>query len=336
MSHPVKRFTTYEEQISQLQSRGMEVDEALATQWLQAVGYYRLSGYWYTAREVVGTKSDGNRKIPVRGDRFVPGTSFADIAALYEFDRKLRTQIHDGLERVEVAVRNAIAHTLGSSDPLALYHRDTFRRPSAGDQFHHYGLLTTISSRVDRALRSPRGNEHITHNVDKYGVQLATWVVADVLDFGDASKIFSGLDTGRQTEIANHLGIDISPLSLTPSQRKAVSSAHPLGAWLRQLSILRNKCAHHARVWNCTLVPAGTAVIRQLPGLASLQRDQSERVFGALTVIGKLLEVASPASSWIVRTRELLDHGLSNVPAVTADSVGATDDWSSNGVWLAS
>lgn len=33
----------------------------------------------------------------------MPRTSFEDVIALYEADRKLRTLIHDGIERIEVA-----------------------------------------------------------------------------------------------------------------------------------------------------------------------------------------------------------------------------------------
>ncbi|MFI5505462.1 Abi family protein [Corynebacterium kutscheri] len=33
---------------------------------------------------------------PKRLDEFVPNTTFAQVTALYEFDRKLRTLIHDG------------------------------------------------------------------------------------------------------------------------------------------------------------------------------------------------------------------------------------------------
>jgi len=42
---------------------------------------------------------------------------------------------------------------------------------------------------------------------------------------------------------------------------------------------------------NCTLGPAGTSVLRQFPGLNALPAEQSERIFGALAVIAKLMEV---------------------------------------------
>ena len=84
----VKPSTTVEEQISLYRSRGMRVDEAQAMQWLHAVGYYRLSGYAYVFREP-------------ESDSFVPGTTFDDVTRLYEFDRKLRTLVYDGIPAEE-------------------------------------------------------------------------------------------------------------------------------------------------------------------------------------------------------------------------------------------
>lgn len=78
-----KPFTDIAGQISILQERGMRMDAVVAAMWLSNVGYYRLSGYWYVYKEL---DSHGDR-----ADTFLPGTSFPDITALYEFDRKLRT-----------------------------------------------------------------------------------------------------------------------------------------------------------------------------------------------------------------------------------------------------
>ena len=50
--------------------------------------------FWYPLRRV-----DTEEHVE---DGFVPGADFADVVALYEADRKLRTLIHDGMERIEV------------------------------------------------------------------------------------------------------------------------------------------------------------------------------------------------------------------------------------------
>jgi abortive infection bacteriophage resistance protein len=335
MSAIVKPFTTFDEQIAILLSRGMLVpDREFATRWLQSVGYYRLSGYWHTSRQVTEIATDGNKRIPIRSNDFEHGTSFAEIAALYELDRKLRTVIHDGIERLEVALRTAVAHVLAAKDPLALYDRSMFRgseeKPGG---LYHYALLTQITQKVNRAARNGSGEKHITHNVEKYGSQLPTWVVMDVLDFGDVSKIFGALAIDAQTQVASQLGIEIPYDQLTKDQRSNLSKAHPLAPWLRQLSLLRNKSAHHSRVWNCTLAPAGSNVMRKVDGLASLPANQSERVFGCLTVIGKILESTSPGSSWTSKVKNLLTEGIATIPPVSAEALGVTSGWETQGIW---
>lgn len=41
------------------------------------------------------------------------------MAALYEFDRKLRTLLHDAIERVEVGLRSHLSYHVGRIGPLA-------------------------------------------------------------------------------------------------------------------------------------------------------------------------------------------------------------------------
>ena len=83
MAQPVKPWLSIGHQIDRLQRRGMQIsDEATAAQWLSAVGYYRLSGYWYPFREIDST---GQAR---RLSTFVPGTTFTEVVDLYEFDRR--------------------------------------------------------------------------------------------------------------------------------------------------------------------------------------------------------------------------------------------------------
>jgi abortive infection bacteriophage resistance protein len=44
VTQPLKPFASIDEQIDVLASRGLVLDQAVAEQWLQSVGYYRLSG----------------------------------------------------------------------------------------------------------------------------------------------------------------------------------------------------------------------------------------------------------------------------------------------------
>lgn len=50
-----KPWKSYEEQLDLLISRGLVVtDRSRALDYLQRIGYYRLSGYWYPFRERSG------------------------------------------------------------------------------------------------------------------------------------------------------------------------------------------------------------------------------------------------------------------------------------------
>lgn len=90
---PTKPSMTLDEHIDLLRRRGMLLERSMAARWLTSVGYYRLSGYWYPYRRQVAHG---------RSDDFVEGTRFDDVAALYEFDRKLRTVLFDGLSARDV------------------------------------------------------------------------------------------------------------------------------------------------------------------------------------------------------------------------------------------
>ncbi len=50
-----KPFKTIDEQIELLRYRGMTIaDDEVARHALETLGYYRLSGYWYSFREHAG------------------------------------------------------------------------------------------------------------------------------------------------------------------------------------------------------------------------------------------------------------------------------------------
>lgn len=115
----LKPWLSFSDQLQQLRARGLEVeDPAAALDYLERVGYYRLSGYWYPLRTIDQASSAAQGRA-VRLDSFVAGSRFEDVVRLYVFDKKLRLLALDALERIEMAVRVDIAHLLGQRDPGA-------------------------------------------------------------------------------------------------------------------------------------------------------------------------------------------------------------------------
>lgn len=78
-----KPFKTIEEQVELLEARGVATDDGTPEVLLRE-GYYSV---------VNGYKEpfiDKEKSESAKDDRYLPGTSFADIYALFMFDRELR------------------------------------------------------------------------------------------------------------------------------------------------------------------------------------------------------------------------------------------------------
>lgn len=103
-----KPWKSYEEQLDTLIARGMSVtDRAAALDYLERIGYYRLSGYWYPLRDFSAGKCsvlDPDGKKPSKPvakflalDHFKPGVTFQHAVRLYVFDKQLRMLALDAL-----------------------------------------------------------------------------------------------------------------------------------------------------------------------------------------------------------------------------------------------
>lgn len=319
-----KFFSTIDEQIDILHSRGLQLDPAEARQWLRVIGYYRLSAYWYPYRVM----EPGQKK---RSDSYVEGVTFTDIVELYEFDRKLRTHIFDAIERVEVALRAAIADYLGPIAHDSYMDPENFR-PGDPDKkrnlFNHAEWLTRVESRVERARGSEL--ESVEHWFKRHPDEdLPIWILVDILDFTDISKAYMGLPTRAQWIIAEKLGIRIDLDKLTERQREKARKVHPLAGWLHQMTVIRNTCAHHGRLWNQDFIPASPVALRTIDGLQNLPENYSTNLFGALTVMTYLLETISPGSTWREKVNSLVRHYLERLPHRSPQEMGFPQ-----GVWL--
>lgn len=318
-SRPVKPFLPITGQITLLEQRGMTIaDPDQAARWLAAVGYYRLSGYSHPFRNP--DPADRHRRL----DTFSPKSSFREVAGLYEFDRHLKTLILSGLERVEIAMRSQIGYTLGKHDPLA--HKDpALFRPTFG----HTWWLSKAEQRVDRS----RGRDvFVDHHDALYGGDLPIWVLTDVLDFADISKLFAGMRSADQHEVMRYFSITAPP-AWSKGQLKRWRTKVPLSNWLLHLTVVRNICAHHGRLWNRQLTPVGTPPLAGLPGFDGLPQDQFEHVYGTICLIAFLLRTTSPGSTWIDQVQDLVVRSFAGFEHRTVREMGFPRGWEQLPLW---
>ena len=87
-----KPHLTFSEQVEQLKSRGMIInDAAFAEHVLATVGYYRMSGYWYPFRKQIEGQS-------TRSDDFIDGVSFEEVNKLRLFDKRLSSVLFEMMQ----------------------------------------------------------------------------------------------------------------------------------------------------------------------------------------------------------------------------------------------
>lgn len=100
-----KQWKSFSEQLEILQNRGLIVENKdAAIDYLDRIGYYSLSGYWYSFRQFKMKQSGSGIISHYRDDEFIKNSRFEDAVRLYVFDKKLRLLALDALERIELAV----------------------------------------------------------------------------------------------------------------------------------------------------------------------------------------------------------------------------------------
>ena len=315
---PLNSWRSFEDHLQQLQDRGLQVDSpAAALDYLERLGYYRLSGYWYPLRTIDVAASMAQGKA-VRADNFVTGSRFEDVVRLYVFDKKLRLLALDALERIEMAVRVDVAHLLGQRDPLAhenptcLHGNFTKKRipkgPDAG-KTQHQVWLSKYHALLSRARKEP----FVAHHQQQYGT-LPIWAAIEAWDFGLLSKLFAGMQHADQQTIAALYG---------------APSGQAFAQWLRSLNFIRNVSAHHSRLWNINVlelspVPAGWP--------AELN---NAKPFFYFCLMQQLLRVICPNSSWGQRFRKLQSDEIPTVACQTLslEELGAYAGWQGWALW---
>lgn len=114
---------------------------------------------------------------------------------------------------------------------------------------------------------------------------------------------------------------------LNSKQKKSYYRQDPLARWCEQLTVVRNVCAHHARLFNRHLTPASTNAFRTIPELASLPTGQSDKLYGALLVMAFMLRTISPGTTWPAKLTHLVRTDFDALSLRNVTEMGFPDDW---------
>lgn len=250
-----------DQQLDQLVGRGLQIpDRASAAHYLRHLNYYRLCAYWLPLEEDHNTH------------RFKSGASFETVLNHYLFDRELRLLLLDTIERIEISVRTQWAHHFSLQYGAHAHLDASLFKP----HWDHAGNLQRLQQSVAHSKET-----FIKHLRETYDEALPPlWALVEIMSIGQLSKWVANLRHGRdRNRIARVYGFDETNLM----------------SFLHHLSVVRNLCAHHNRLWNREFtftfkLPKKTP--RQIP--PALNRQQNRKLYNTLVVVVRLLDIISP------------------------------------------
>jgi len=307
-----KPHLTFTQQIELLESKGLNIpNPTYAKKKLSCINYYRLSAYFLPFQYP---------KNNAKADIFYAGTEFREIVSLYDFDAKLRRLVFGVLEVIEVYIRTQVTY----------YHSQIYT-PFGYLSQENFDCENAVFEKLKRAIKeeSERSDEEfVAHFKDKYNTtDLPLWSVVETLSFTTTSRLFSAMKAKDKKIIADKLGIN----------QKVLSN------WLHALTILRNICAHHSRLWNKQLriqfsVPNNKLFVpikkitktRYKNGKKrEIVYDNNASVFFALSTIKFLLDGIGEEANFITEVKQL----IAKHPIVDLKAMGFVDGWDTLDIW---
>lgn len=288
-----------DQQIDLLLARGLIIaDRARAARYLSHISYFRLRGYWIPLE----------LPEPAGGDhRFRSGTTFNDVLDLYVFDRKFRLLILEAIERIEVSFRAHFANELGVRygshfylDVAYFYRSDSHRQ-----------LLESLEQEVARSKETFIEHYRATYTQPRLP---PIWAVSEVMSFGQLSHWYKNLKKrGDRQAVARVYNLDEAILQ----------------SFMHHLTHVRNITAHHGRLWNRRLTI--TMSLPKQPRELALMFNPTRDRYIANTVImmGYLLRLISPGTSWPERLRQLIEDS----PRIDPAAMGFAANWRDLSLW---
>ncbi len=211
----IKNFKTINEQIEILKDKGLIIeDESRTKEILLKENYFFIMGY----RHLFMKSSKENK--------FIPGTTFEELYALFTFDRNFRNIIFKNVLVIENQLKSVISYQL--SKKYGYREKDYLNPKNFTSDHDKTRRVRDLIDKMKRQIRINASSHNATmHYMNNYGY-IPLWVLVKVLSFGIVCELYTILKKEDQIEISEIF-------NTTPSVLEDI---------LVILSNYRNLCAH--------------------------------------------------------------------------------------------
>lgn len=291
-----KHFTSPHDLVQLLLTRGLIVSDLIkAERYIKYIGYYRLSAYMYPLLQ-----------IPKEQHLYKPYSSFDQVLMLYRFDRQLRLLIFNQIEKIEVAVRSAIVNITCNetgnpfwmTDPVYFYNANTFTR---------------TKQLIDAELMKSREVfiEHFRNTyTDPYP---PAWMLAEILPLGVLTRIYDNIKCNQiRKKIAQEFSMPVPVFN----------------SWMTIITVARNNCCHHARIWNRTYALQALSIRSVSRPWITIPVNQKKTYF-SICIIKYFMDTISPNNDMKAK----IDTLLTAFPSIDLTAMGFPKGWENEPLW---
>ncbi len=236
-----KPFKTYEEQLSILESRNIQIDNRdFAIKVLGSLSYYTIiNGYKNTFLSVKGT------------DNFVKGTNFEDLYTLHTIDVNINNIILKYILYVERYLKTRISYIISKqygvyTDPSDLTNQNSNDYLYRGYYSRSSPGRNNILRSIKETLSSDRINESVAHYCNTKN-HIPPWILVTNLTFGLVIKWYSILSSADKSQLCSEF---LPFSSLVDADKKEFLSVS-----LQLLRKYRNMIAHANRTFAISNLP---------------------------------------------------------------------------------
>lgn len=299
-----KVFKTLDEQISIFKEKGLIIeDEEKAKTILLRENYFFISGYRHLFMNEKQTK-------------FISGTTFDELYAMFVFDRKVRNIFFKNLLIIENNIKSLFSYQLskkyGFKEKEYLNPKNFSKDPL--EIRHVHDVLNKIKRQARNNIKHHTATMHYMTN---YGY-IPLWILVKVLSFGIISEFYNILDISDKENIASFYGIDSESMAI----------------FLAILSNYRNLCAHEDILYE-------HRTQRSIPNnkyheMLNIKMQDDEYIYGkndlfAVVIILKYLLTKGEFRDFINEVSYEIDilNGKSNTVGVNVflKKMGFPDNW---------
>ena len=220
----LKKPATFDEQIGILEKHGISINNCNhAKDILKFVNYYRLTGYALQFR------------VSENESLYTGNISFDDVYNIYKADEHLRNLLRLYIEKVEIYYRTQIAYGFAISKCTVPPYDQHYNENNFYDKDGYNRVMENFGREKDYY----KDSLIVKHHKDKYSGKMPIWVMVELMSFSGLSKLYKSMYISEKSEIAKAIGVNYTTLE----------------NHLHCLSVLRNKCAHGARLYNTEFYP---------------------------------------------------------------------------------